>query len=131
MNFSKSSSVIVSVLLLNTVAILPANANLMDWAVSKAKLSVQGYILEGVGKAIRECALSTTCIPGQGIKFTTHKTHKNYMFKFTRGCFEIHNVNLARNAGQNFAKQLSQRSGVPIVFSHVRNDYFIFGVPRG
>ena len=97
----------------------------------KAKLSVQGYILEVVGKAIRECALSTTCIPGQDIRMVTHRIHEKDVFLYVGECFETSNYEMSKNAGQKIAKAISQKSGLPIVFSHVRGKFFIFGVPRG
>ena len=131
MNLSKSASVIIGLILLNAIAVLPANASLMEWAINTAKGKVTGTILNNVSLAVINCAMSTTCIPGQDIRMVTHRIHEKDVFLYVGECFETSNYEMSKNAGQKIAKAISQRSGVPIVFSHVRNDYFIFGVPRG
>ena len=83
-----------------------------------------------VAEAIKDCAMSTTCIPGQDIIMVTHRIEQNKVFAYTGECFEAKDPNLARPVGQRIAREISQRSGLPIVFSHVRGNYFIFGVPR-
>jgi hypothetical protein len=101
------------------------------WAVVSTKAYVRRTAIGAVAGWVKDCAFSTTCLPGQDISMVVVSIPANDVYNWVGECFNPWSES-AKWANKKVAVRLTRESGVPVIYSYYdwRKNTFVFGVPK-